>query len=135
LPVSIKIADSGMGIVLTAQGALSSQAVYDAEIDFFKRYAQEFLYCRYWLSDCSEVESTDADFAQIQRLAYINIQASKVNPRLTYAVYTSKDFVFGMARMWEMLARETGWQISVFRSGEEAKAWIRSSVNESLTFE
>jgi hypothetical protein len=135
LPVSIKIADGGLGVVLIAQGDLSMQDVLDANLDFFNQYAQEFLSCRYWLADYSQVENSDADFTQTQRLSSIHLNASKLNPQLVVAVYGAKDFVFGMARMWEMLAAATGWQIGVFRSAEEANAWIRSSVNESLTFQ
>jgi hypothetical protein len=135
LPVSIEIADHGLGVVLIASEYLSTQDVLDANLDFFNQYAQEFLSCRYWLADYSQVEDSDADFTQIQRLASIHVNASKTNPQLVVAVYGSKDFVFGMARMWEMLAEATGWQTGVFRSAEEAKAWIRSQVNESLTFQ
>ncbi len=135
MPVSIKIADGGLGVVLIAQGNLATQELLAANIDFFNRYAQEFLSCRYWLADYSQVEDSDADYTQLQRLAAIHVNASKMNPQLIVAVYGSKDFVFGMARMWEMLAEATGWQTSVFRSAEEAKAWILSFVNESITFE
>jgi hypothetical protein len=135
LPVSIKIADSGIGVVLNAQGDLFIQDVLDANIDFFKRYAQEFLCCRYWLADYSQVDNSNASFTQIQLLASIHVEASKTNPQLVVAVYGSKDFVFGMGRMWEILAEATGWQTAVFRSAEEAKTWVRSHVNESLTFE
>ena len=134
MPVSIKIADGGQGIVLTAQGYLTIQEVSQANLDFFEQYAQEFLSCRYWLVDGSQIEATDGDFAQIHRLASIHIQASNVNPELVFAVYSTKDYVLGLARMWKMLAEATGWEIRIFRSAEDAKVWIRSSVNESLIF-
>lgn len=134
MPVSIKIADGGLGIVLTAHGYLPMQEVLQANLDFLEHYAQEFLSCRYWLVDGSQIEATDGDFAQIHRLASIHIQASNRNPELVFAVYSAKEYVLGLAKMWEMLAEATGWEINIFRSAEEAKAWIRSSVNESLTF-
>lgn len=135
MPVSIKIADSGLGVVLIARGDLFIQDVLDANHDFFNQYAQEFLSCRYWLADYSQVEDTDADYTRIHQLADLHVKMSKLNPQLIVAVYGPQDFIFGMARMWEMLAEATGWQTAVFRSAEEAKAWIGSYVKGALTFQ
>jgi hypothetical protein len=134
MPVSITITDGGLGVVLIAEGVLSFQEVLQANENFFKEHAQEFLHCRYWFADYSQVEQTDVDFAQIRNLAAMHINVSKQNPHLIVAVYSSADFIFGMARMWESFAAETGWATQVFRSADEAKAWIRASVNKPLTF-
>jgi hypothetical protein len=134
MPVSITITDGGLGVVLVAEGNLSFQEVLQANENFFKHYAQEFLHCRYWFADYSQVEQTDVDFTQIRHLASIHINVSKQNPQLVVAVYSSADFIFGMARMWESFAAETGWATQVFRSADEAKTWIQASINTPLTF-
>jgi hypothetical protein len=133
--VSIKIADSGLGIILTATDYLTVQELSAANLDFFTQHAQEFSSCRYWFVDFSQVTDTDADHAKIRRLASMHVEVSQMNLQLIVAVCSPADFSFGMTRMWEVLAEATGWQTSVFRSGEQAKIWIRSYINESLTFE
>lgn len=134
MPVSITIADDGLGVVLIAEGKLSFEDVLQANEDFFKRHAWEFPNCRYWFADYSQVEETDVDFTQIRKLASMHVEVSKQNSQLVVAVLSSANFIFGMARMWESFAAETGWATQVFRSADEAKAWIRASVHKSLTF-
>jgi hypothetical protein len=134
MPVSIMITDEGLGVLLTAEGKLSFQEVLTANENFFKYHAEEFLRCRYWFADYSQVEYTDVDFTQIRHLAAMHISVSKLNPHLIVAVYSSADFIFGMARMWESFAAETGWTTQVFRSAEEAKNWLQTCVNQPLTF-
>jgi hypothetical protein len=134
MPVSITITDGGLGVLLTAEGNLSFQEVLTANENFFKQHAEEFLHCRYWFADYSQVEHTDVDFTQIRHLAAMHISVSKLNPQLIVAVHSSADFIFGMARMWESFAAETGWTTQVFRSGEEAKSWLQTCVNKPLTF-
>jgi hypothetical protein len=134
MPVSITIADGGLGVVLIAEGKLSFEDVLQVNEDFFKHHAGEFLNCRYWFADYSQVEETDVDLVQIRKLASMHVEVSKQNSKLVVAVYSSANFIFGMARMWESFAAETGWTTQVFRSAGEAKAWIRASVHKSLTF-
>ena len=131
----MKFADGGLGIVLTAQGYLIIKEVYVASLNFFTQHTQELSSCRYGLADYSQVTDTDADHAKMRRLASAHIDASKINIKLILAICSPAAHIFGIARMWGMLAEATGWEIRIFRSVEEAKAWLRSSVNESLTFE
>jgi hypothetical protein len=134
MPVSITITDGGLGVVLIAEGYLSFQDVLQANENFFKQHAQEFLHCRYWFADYSQVEQADVDFTQIRQLASMHVDVSKQNSQLVVAVHSSADFIFGMARMWESFAAETGWATQVFRSADEAKAWLQTFVNKPLTF-
>jgi hypothetical protein len=134
MPVSIIITDDGLGVLLTAAGNLSFQEVLAANEHFFKHHAEAFLHCRYWFADYAQVEHTDVDFTQIRQLAAMHVSVSKLNPQLIVAVHSSADFIFGMARMWESFAAETGWTTQVFRSAEEAKDWLRTCVKKPLTF-
>lgn len=134
MSVSINIVDNGLGVRLIAQGFLGFEDFIQANSAFFDQYAQEFSSCRYWLSDYSEVTDLDADYRQVNRLASMHIDASKLNPHLIVAIYCPADFIYGMVRMWETLAETTGWQIRVFRDMSEAKAWIHYYVEGSLTF-
>jgi hypothetical protein len=40
------------------------------------------------------------------------------------AVVASRDSVFGMSRMWEMISAERSQRICVFREMEDAEAWL-----------
>ena len=135
MPVSLKIVDNGLGIVLTAQDYLLIKEVYVASLNFFTQHTHELSSCRYGLADYSQVTDTDADHAKIRRLASAHIDASKINIKLILAICSPADHIFGIARMWGILAEATGWEIRIFRSTEDAKAWIRSYIEEPLTFQ
>lgn len=45
-------------------------------------------------------------------------------PKADVAIVASRDEVYGMARMWEMMVGIPTWKIEVFRSRAEADAWI-----------
>lgn len=135
MPVSITITDGGLGVLLVAEGDLTFQEVLDANGRFFIEHADAFPHCRYWFADYSQVEHTDVDFTQIRHLAAMHVNVAKLNPQLVVAVHSSADFIFGMARMWESFAADTGWKTQVFRSAEEAKAWVRACVNLPLHFQ
>ena len=46
------------------------------------------------------------------------------------AVVASRDFVFGMNRMWELLSADRSQQIKVFRKLREAVSWLNYPVIE-----
>jgi hypothetical protein len=44
------------------------------------------------------------------------------------AICARSDFPFALARMWQVLVRETRWQTHVFRDRAEALSWIKERV-------
>jgi hypothetical protein len=46
------------------------------------------------------------------------------NGKINMAIFCKKDFVFGMARMFEGLVSKDKYNTMVFRSREEAKEWL-----------
>jgi len=45
------------------------------------------------------------------------------------AVVASRDFVFGMNRMWEILSADRSQQVRVFRKIKEAVSWLFYSIH------
>jgi hypothetical protein len=39
-----------------------------------------------------------------------------------------------LSEIWKTLAEESGWEIRVFREEQEGKAWLRTKLQEDLTF-
>ena len=46
------------------------------------------------------------------------------------AVVASRDFIYGMNRMWEILSEERSQQIRVFRQMDEAVCWLSNQLLE-----
>jgi hypothetical protein len=48
------------------------------------------------------------------------------------AVVAAQELLFGLSRMWEMLADETGWESMICRDRGDAEAWIKKRVKEKF---
>ena len=44
------------------------------------------------------------------------------------AIVARQDLIYGLGRVFEVLAEETGWEIMITRSMDEAGAWIKKRV-------
>jgi len=76
------------------------------------------------LCDYSRIEDFDVSSKDIDDITewQNSIDALIGNGRC--AVVASKDSVFGMSRMWEILSSERSQQIYVFRQIDDAVAWL-----------
>ena len=45
-------------------------------------------------------------------------------------IAVTQDLVFGLSRMWDSMGEETGWENEIFRSRQEAEAWIMDTVKQ-----
>jgi len=63
------------------------------------------------------------------------IEVSKCNKNIVITGVMPTDLEFGMGRMWQAYADETGWESFVRRTRDEAEKWIQSKVEMKLNFE
>jgi hypothetical protein len=77
------------------------------------------------LVDLREVERLELSAAAIRQLATMFVPLDAVSGHTRTAIVAASDAVFGMSRMYEMLrGDEVPEEIRVFRSYEEATAWL-----------
>jgi len=60
----------------------------------------------------------------VQKVVDLDRRLVEFIPKADVAIVASRDEVYGMARMWEMMVGVPAWRIEVFRSRAEADAWI-----------
>lgn len=81
---------------------------------------------------CAIIDQTQAvafnvDSARVEIIVNLDMQlARKMRKGLLVAAAAPRDIQFGLSRMWQTLAEATGWEIQVFRTREEALAWLRT---------
>jgi hypothetical protein len=71
-----------------------------------------------------EITRLDVSADDIRKIVEIDRRLAELIPRAVVAIVASKDEVFGMSRMWEMMVEFTGWKTRVFRTRTEADAWL-----------
>jgi len=77
-------------------------------------------------SQCTDFELSSNDIDSLSRLA---INASKINPNIIMAIIAPSDLVFGMSRVYEVYAEESGFKIKVFREKLQAENWVDALLN------
>jgi hypothetical protein len=103
---------------------LTGAELVAANREFFATQLDRFAEAETWLSDYTECTVGEFATEQIQDLVQISVRVSRVNPRLRVALAAAPDLLFGLGRMWESLAAQTGWRAGVFRSLEKAEEWL-----------
>jgi len=107
-----------------------------AAIESFLRDQRDaFSAIRYWYADHIASGMMDADSDDSWRVAAASLKAARTNPNLVLAVCAPTSRMFVLSEIWKTLAEETGWEIRVFRSEQDSKAWLRTKVQEDLSFE
>jgi len=134
MPVAITLADHGLGVLLTASGMLSGRDVLETNIAFLSRHLEEFEACRYWFADFSQVSASTVTEEDLQRVAALFSWAGRHNLRLVVALSGPRAKESGFSRELTSFGATTGWTIEVFRSADDARAWLRSTVQPQLSF-
>lgn len=60
----------------------------------------------------------------VQKVVDLDRRLVEYLPKADVAIVASRDEVYGMARMWELMVGVPAWKIEVFRSRADADAWI-----------
>lgn len=128
MPVTIEELDDGLGVLMHASGAVTeAELVSVLDTHLGAKGASDY---RYSLTDLTAADAFDVTNRAIHRVAELCRTAAAAENRRMVAVVGDRDLVFGLARMWQVFARETGWTTEVFRSRDEAEAWLREKVEE-----
>jgi hypothetical protein len=127
MPVEIMRLENGEGVLLKAYDPLSGKDKIKVNEDLLQS-ANNLANLRYMVVDeaCAgfQLSTTEARIVAAQ-----DMQIAKLTPRgLVVAVISPSDVDFGMARMWRVFSHETGWEIGVFRSWEDAADWLTSRI-------
>ncbi len=130
MPFDLQFTDDG-GVRGVGHGVVTGRDLIEAnEILYDPDLLGE---TRYHVADLAAVERFDVSSEEIRTLAAQDVAAASVNPRLIVAVVGSEDIVFGMSRMWQIIAElQEGSLITcaVFRTFDEAMVWIHECLDE-----
>lgn len=125
--------DDEYGSITEFHGMLTDKLLIECTKE---RYSSEernsnFKYILNDYSDCTEINiSTGAVIA----VANMAIEVSRINQNIVIAAAMPTDLIFGLGRMWQAYADETGWNSHAFHSRQEAETWICEQLNQDLNF-
>jgi hypothetical protein len=126
MPYQVEFVAGGTGIHLTGAGTvLGSEIVagaFEAHRDPVRARG-----LRYALVDLTELTVLQITTEEIRQVVAEDKITAKFAPGAFVAIVAPRDYVFGMARMWQAFAEVTGWETAVFRDRAEAIEWLKAS--------
>lgn len=126
--VSADLVDAGEGILWRAFGRVPGDELAGAFSRLIHDQRRAVEGARYWVSDYTGLDGSDVLAGHARRIA--DDALSVRNAGLLMAQLCPTDLEFGMTRMWEALAADTGWIMGVFRTPPDLEAWL----NERLEY-
>ena len=87
--------------------------------------------------DYSVVSDLSASNSEIEHMVSQQKKASEFIPNAVLAFVAKKDLEFGLTRMWEIIAENSGikWDTMLFRDKEKAEIWIKDRMREKYNID
>ncbi|MGV7224650.1 MAG: hypothetical protein ACQ9MH_24430 [Nitrospinales bacterium] len=126
MSLDISYIDNGKGVYCAVNGEVTLD-------DFLKgsneAYSEPYLKTqRYQIVDFTNCSSFNLSSDDMVVIAKMDKEISRVNPNIFIAIIAPSDITFGMSRVYQAYAEETGFKIEVFRNRELANVWIGRNV-------
>ena len=111
---------------------MTSKDFYDASNGFLAN-PEELKKWRYALIDLTFVEGMNLNYEEVAGIVEQNKRlAAGAPPGTLLAVSSPQDLGYGIARMWEALVEQVGWETQTFRSRAEAALWIKRRAKQKF---
>jgi hypothetical protein len=125
MPIDIEGRQNGLGVIYNCRGAMTIDDFFQAGMGFLA-HPKEIKEWRYAIIDLTFVEAMNITSDDIRAVVEQNKRiAALALPGPILAVASPRDLGFGLARIWEALVEQTGWETMTFRSRSEAEDWIK----------
>jgi len=119
--IEVRLTADGIGMVATGVGVLTGQDLLDATAQL-REEAERNPEIRYAVMDLSEIPEEKVETRSIRALA---AERLKLTHELYVVVVAPSEVLFGISRMWEMMADRRGLDSRVVRTRAEAITWLQ----------
>jgi hypothetical protein len=128
MPFSTELVDDGRRLLFTGSGLLTGREIIESKTALLAEGAR-LHEVNQSLVDLVAVSVLQMTTEEVRTLAGVDRQLASFIPVVVIAVVAPSDHVFGVARMWEVMAQSPGWRTAVFRTRPEADAWLRAPLS------
>lgn len=132
MPLKVEYLDERRGVLAEASGELTGDELLRgvADVNSLDLAEKPILYTFF---DFNGVTGVNISTLQIRAAADLAISGSRRHSiSRVVAIYAKNDLPFALARMWEVLVNEIGWETYVFRERTDALAWTGERVSEKF---
>lgn len=130
MPGTIEFVEDGRGLVFSGSGVLTGQEILEAK-EALAADEAPLRTVKFALVLLEDVTAVDVTVGDLRAAAIVDRRLAQMMPNAAVAIVAPRDHDFGIARMWEAIADVPEWTTYVFRSREEADAWLRALAVQS----
>ena len=127
MPYEITYLETDGGIMTKYFGIVTDREIINSIKERFSSDDRIASY-RYIISDCSDVDKFDVSPEVMKKSAEISQKVSMINRNLAVVAIMPTDLEFGMGRMWQAYAYQTGWITEIVRTRDEADIWLKENL-------
>jgi len=132
MPIEIEGRQDGLGVIYKCTGVLTIDDFFQAGLGFLA-HPEEIKKWRYCIIDLTRVDVMNISSDDIRAVVEQNKRIAAIAPPgAILAVASPKDLGFGLARVWEVLVEEIGWETMTLRSRPEADRWIQERAKQKF---
>lgn len=111
------------GVVWTYHGTVSDGDVLESnrEVNEDPRFGS----IRYQIVDLRAVERFAASGTTVREVSRTDIDLSEAHPHIRVAMVADTDLTRGIAAMYQRACGDESWDVGVFDTIEDARAWLK----------
>ena len=128
MSIEVRLTADGIGMAATGVGVLTGQDLLDATAQL-REEAERNPEIRYAVMDLSAISEEKVGTRSIGVLAG---QRLKLTQELCVVVVAPSDVLFGISRMWEMMAERRSFGSRVVRTRAEAITWLQERLTRPV---
>ncbi|MDF1566033.1 MAG: hypothetical protein P1V51_23565 [Deltaproteobacteria bacterium] len=126
MPLEYRYVEDG-GVIVRGTGEVKGEELFRTNARIYELPATlETLAYQLW--DLTDAESVALNREFAEALAAQDREAARRFPHMVIAIAVKTDVGFGFSRLWEANVGDEGIETHVFRTVEEARAWLEQTV-------
>ena len=126
MTIQVNYLENGIGIEIIASGIVTGEEVIEAHKEIYnKENLKKQKYKIIDRTDCTKYQVYPED---IEKIAEMDDEASRINPNLIIAVISTTSLQHGMTRMWQAYMKNNVFVTKNFLDRISADNWINSYI-------
>jgi len=124
MTIHVNYLKNGYGIEIIASGTVTGEEIIDAHKEIYKKETLKKL--RYKIVDRTDCTKYQVYPDEIEKIAVMDDDASKINPNIIIAVISTTSLQYGMTRMWQAYLTNNLFITRNFSDRISADKWVKS---------
>lgn len=127
MPITSTLINGGTGLLLVGEGIVSGPELV-AGVYTARQLVLSSRMATFGLIDFTRISALNVSANEIKIIVEADKVAAMRIPKFALAVAAPRDVAYGLSRMYELYLNTPGWSVAVFRTMDEAWAWLESEV-------